>query len=529
VSAVDESGLPESRDDGSSRGRAGTIFRNFSSLALGKVLGDACTFLFFVVVSREFGREGIGLYSFAIAFTAFFAAFAEFGLYQLTVREVSRRRSETATYFGGVLTLRLWLTLATAGVLAAVTVAALPRDRWATVLLIGAFQLLNKLYDGFAAVYVAHERMTVAGVLEFTLRSGTAVAGLLVIASGGGLLAALAMLPLANLIQSGVGYLLVRRDFGVPRLQPSIPALRALARNAAPYTLSSILYPLTQRTDVVVLGLLLTASDAGVYNVAYRIIYLTFFLPYFGGLAVFPIASRLYPHALSDLRQLYQRSMRVTVLLAIPVAAGVWLVAPELVPLLFGPEFRDSVMVLRMLSPLLVLAAFEVIVGPFLTAIDRQAQRTRAEWAAAAVNVICNLALVPAFGMHGSAVAALGSETVMVALFLWFGRDVLGSSLPWSRIAVATVGVTAFLVPLAWWHPLPLWAEVPLATLTYIAVLALVPAIRADEGRLAVRMAFGAAGRSHVPSHSARIAGGSRPAAASNPAGPLDDAQPPQR
>ena len=94
MSAVDESGLPESRDGGSSRGRAGTIFRNFSSLALGKVLGDACTFVFFVVVSREFGREGIGLYSFAIAFTAFFAAFAEFGLYQLTVREVSRRRAE---------------------------------------------------------------------------------------------------------------------------------------------------------------------------------------------------------------------------------------------------------------------------------------------------------------------------------------------------------------------------------------------------------------------------------------------------
>lgn len=529
MSAVDESGLPESPDATAPRGRAQTILRNFSSLALGKVLGDACTFLFFVVVSRKFGREGIGLYSFAIAFTAFFAAFAEFGLYQLTVREVSRRRPETATYFGGVLTLRLGLTLATAGLLAAVTVVALPRDRWATVLLIGAFQLLNKLYDGFAAVYVAHERMTTAGALEFTLRAGTAVAGLLVIAAGGGLLAALAMLPLANLIQSGVGYALVRRDFGRPRLEPSVAALRTLARDAAPYTLSSILYPLTQRTDVVVLGLLLTASDAGVYNVAYRIIYLTFFLPFFGGLAVFPIASRLYPHALDDLRRLYQRSIRVTVLLAIPAAAGVWLVAPDIIPLLFGPQFQDSVLVLRILSPLLVLAAFEVVVGPFLTAIDRQAQRTRAEWVAAAANVIGNLALVPAFRLHGSAVAALVSETVMVALFLWYGRDLLRTALPWSRIAVAVLGATAFLVPLEWGHPLPLWAEVPLAALIYIAVLSLFPAIRTDEGRLAVKMALSSAGRSHDPSHPARVAGGSRSAAAPNATGPLDDSQPPQR
>jgi O-antigen/teichoic acid export membrane protein len=40
------------------------IFRNFSFLIVGKTLGDVFTFILFVLLSRAFGQEGIGQYSF---------------------------------------------------------------------------------------------------------------------------------------------------------------------------------------------------------------------------------------------------------------------------------------------------------------------------------------------------------------------------------------------------------------------------------------------------------------------------------
>ena len=59
---------------------AGNIMRNFGFLTVGKTVGDCFTFLMFVIISRAYGQEGIGQYSFAIAFTGFFAIFADFGL-----------------------------------------------------------------------------------------------------------------------------------------------------------------------------------------------------------------------------------------------------------------------------------------------------------------------------------------------------------------------------------------------------------------------------------------------------------------
>ena len=54
------------------------------------------TFVLFVVLSRTFGQDGIGQYSFAMALTGFFGLFGDFGLYNLSVKEISRGASSTA-------------------------------------------------------------------------------------------------------------------------------------------------------------------------------------------------------------------------------------------------------------------------------------------------------------------------------------------------------------------------------------------------------------------------------------------------
>ena len=70
--------------------RGGRIFRNFSFLTAGKLVGDGSTFLLIVVLSRVFGQEGIGWYAFAMAFTGFFVVLADFGLTPFSIKELSR-------------------------------------------------------------------------------------------------------------------------------------------------------------------------------------------------------------------------------------------------------------------------------------------------------------------------------------------------------------------------------------------------------------------------------------------------------
>ena len=72
--------------------KAGKILRNFGFLTTGRILGDLFIFVLFVVISRKFGKEGIGNYSFAIALTGFFMILASFGLTKLSIKVMSCRQ-----------------------------------------------------------------------------------------------------------------------------------------------------------------------------------------------------------------------------------------------------------------------------------------------------------------------------------------------------------------------------------------------------------------------------------------------------
>ena len=60
--------------------------------------------------ARYLGAEGYGILSFALAFTGIFAVFSDFGLNQLTVREVSRNRSASQKYLENITLMKLILT-----------------------------------------------------------------------------------------------------------------------------------------------------------------------------------------------------------------------------------------------------------------------------------------------------------------------------------------------------------------------------------------------------------------------------------
>jgi len=458
------------------------IFQNFGFLTMGKVLGDVFTFLLFVVLSRVFGQEGIGQYSFAIALTGFFAVFADFGLYNLSVKEMSRHTDVLGEYYGRVFSLRLILSVTVLLVLLFVLLfLPFPRETRLIITLIGAFQVIYTLVDGLAAVFVAREDMHLAGLLEFSLRMVTALAGIAVVMAGASLVMALAMFPAVTCVYVLVAYGIVARKYGSPRLAMSWSYLTRTLREAMPYALEFLLYQLSARVDVVSLGFFLGTATAGVYNVAYRVVFFFMILANFTGLAVFPLASRLYVTSRKELETLYHKSLNLIILVALPAASGIWLVAPDLIKLIFGEAFAESAMVLRYLAWLIFLAFLRSLIGTFLTACDRQVERTKSQWVVTCVAILANVFLIPTIGIKGAAIATLISETLLVILFAVRLRRVLGWPQIGSRLAMSGVATVSFCLPLAFFSSLPLVVVILAAIPLYVGTLLLFKDIRRNE------------------------------------------------
>jgi O-antigen/teichoic acid export membrane protein len=465
------------------------IFQNFGYLSAGKLLGDLFTFFLFVALSRVFGQEGLGYYSFAMAVGGFLLILSDFGLYSYSVKEMSRMQDQLEIYYGKIFTLRLLLSLAVILVLLLILPwIPLSAEMKLILLLLGVQQVLYSLVDGFSAVFVAREEMYLAALLEFSMRAVGALAAIAVIFLGGSLVFSLAMLPLVTLFQVGASYWAVKGRYGSPRLGLSKDFGIHILRETFPFALSRLLGQLATRLDILLLGILIGAAATGVYNAAYRVVFMLMIISFFASLALFPNASRLYVDDRQELARFYQRSMSMIVLAGLPISAGIWLIAPSLVRIIYGSGFAESGIVLRFLAWLVFLSFLNNTLGMFLTACDRQTTRTRIQWIVVWVNGAGNLLLIPLIGLRGAAIVTLFSESLLVILLLLQLKKVLGWPQIGSRVLMSATAVAAFCVPFFFFFDASIFVVVPSSVILYSGVLALFKDIRMNEGRKLISM-----------------------------------------
>ncbi len=476
----------ENRQESERRSSGRKIFLNFAFLSTGKILGDGLLFLLFVTLARWFGTEGLGMYSFAIALTGFFAAVSDYGLFQFSVKEISRRQGpEGRELTSDILCLRVVLSAGVFLLLLAVSFfLPLSFEEKLIINLVGLYQVLYRIAEGIGAVFVAHEDMHYAGALEIFSKALIALPGIAAAVVLRDLVVTVAVLPAMTLVVLALcGRVLWRKYGGLSWWRPWSAILRT-GREAVPYALSKMLAQVYLRTDVVVIGFMLGSAAAGVYNAAYRLVFFLLVIPQFASFAMLPVTSKLYERSAEKLKDLYSRALNRNIIIGLPAAAGLCLIAPQLIGMIFGEEFGESVLILRLLSWLLLLMCVKSVLSIFLISCNREVDRTRSQWTAAWMNVLGNLVLIPLLGIRGAAITTLVSDGVLVFLLAYR----LGTILAWpqvgARVAIGVLGAIAFYVPFTLLPDVPLLLVIPSSVAIYVMVILLFKDIRETEGRM---------------------------------------------
>lgn len=458
------------------------MFKKFSFLTLGRTSGDISYFLLFILIARTFGQESIGHYSFAMALAGFFVVFADFGLYYLTIKELSHTNDSFEVSFSSIWSLRILLSVCVLASLVLLThFLPLPTPAKPLIVLIGISVILGAVVDGFSAVFIAHGDMKRAGLLNFFHRVTGTTAAILVLLSGGTLYTAVSMLPIMTVLHCGGAYYLSTRSFGPHKLARSWSSVFNKLRVAIPYGFSELLGQMAIRTNIVLLGFLLGTTEAGTYNVAYRIVLGLLSIQVIVGITLLPTASSLHQQDKNQLVGLYHNSLSLMVVLGLPTSCGIWLIAPDLIHLLFGQGYSQSIPLLRILAVLIFLFSLRNVLGTFLTAVNLQSERTRREWYGAIALVGGNLLLIPILGVMGSVIATIASEVFLLVLFVVPLHSILG----WPQIGQAMgrsgVACTIFLLTFSFFSSSLLIAKILGSVILYFVTLFLFKDVRQNE------------------------------------------------
>jgi O-antigen/teichoic acid export membrane protein len=448
------------------------VARNTAAQAFGKAAVLAAGAASIAIATRYLGTAGYGSFALALALVQMLGVLADAGLGTVVVREISRDPRDAAELVGTALVLRLLLGVAVVG-LAGLLSLALPYapDVRVAVLIAGVPFLLGLASSTLTTVFQARLEMGRAAIAEVAGRLASVAALAAVVAADLGFLAVVASTAVGAAVTLAATVALVR---GLAPVRPGRRRRRELLVAALPLALMLAVNELYFRLDIFILSLFRPFAEVGEYTLAFRVFELLALFPAIVMTSAFPLLSRHVRRRHDLAARVVDASADLFVAVAVPIAAGGLVLAPELVRLLAGDAFGGASTPLRLLLCAAGAAWLSGLLGYVLIAADRPRSLLVLSTAALTANLSLNLALVPAYGPVAAAAVALGCEGLLLAGGWWLVRRDLGLTprlrLLW-RVLVAAAAMTALLL---WLRDLTLAVLVPAGAALYVAALAAV-------------------------------------------------------
>lgn len=406
----------------------------------------------FILIGWRYGPEDAGIYTLGVTFLLILNV-ATRGMDDLIIREsaqVPQDAEQLLLRFG---LLRLGLVALLYGGLAVLLFWGLGYSVYASsVILIMALV-------AFPETLMAIAQSILVGLGDFKTPSWviglTNVAKLVlgaVIALNTG---SLTMLAWSAVVSYGIGALFMLRklvatlDLGAQVRWPNFATLFDDLRTSLPFMGITGLVGTEGQMDVILLSLFRSEGAVGWYGAATTITSSFAILSQAYRQSVYPAMARFVVGVESltgagqsqgALYRLYGSSLRYLAILAFPMAAGTIVIAPTLIPTLFGPAFEPTITIVQILSIGVPLGFLTVPNSRLIFANDQQRYSLIFVAISFVINIMLNLLLVPYWGGAGAAVARTASMLLLLLCSYYFVQTrLLNENAPmnsiWTQIA----------------------------------------------------------------------------------------------
>jgi O-antigen/teichoic acid export membrane protein len=442
---------------------------------------------FAALMLRILGPDAAGKYYFAVTIWIWLDIFTTFGLNILLQREVAKDRALGNRYLTNTTVLRLILIAVAVPILGAFIGARqltrpLAGDTIAAIVLLAVGLLPGSLANGFTAVFNAFEKMEYPAAITTVTTVLKVVLGTLALLLGLGFVGLAGLSILINVITAAILlYLLIRHCFR-PRFELDFSLQRWMVGLSWPLMLNNLLSTFFFKIDVALLETMRGNTVVGLYSVAYKFLDALNILPASFTIAVFPIMSRYAASAKDSLMRAYLLSVRLLVIVALPIAIVTTVLAEPLVYLLGGSQYLPhSRIALQLMIWSIPVGFINSVTHYVLIALNQQRFLTKAFALGLAFTVVANVVFIPVYSYRASALIHLFSELALLLPFYYCLRRHL-APVPWGRLlwrpalAAALMGGLMGLL-----RDTSLLLTVPLGGLVYFLALILLGTFSEEE------------------------------------------------
>ncbi len=414
-------------------------------------------FVFAMFYLRVLGPAETGSYSTAIATAMIFEIIANYGLDILLVREVSQDRNQASRYLFNTSILRIGAAFV--GIIPIVILVQatnlfsnpLTTAEIIAILLIMLGMVFSGMSKGVTSLFYVHEKAELPAAVTTLTTIMKVGFGVVVLLLGYSFIGLAVVSIISNVITLVVLLLLAQQNFTLPGPWKVDWGLqKRMVRLGFPLMLIHLLQTIFISIDVYLLRIMLPDGEevVGWYNSAYKWFNALQIVPSFFTLALFPIILREIERSLEAARRMYTLSLKLMLLLALPIAASTTFLATMLVAIVAGPEFLpQGAIALQIVIWAIPIGWLNSVTNYVLIALGLERMQAHAFTIAVAFNIIANLIFIPQFSFVAAGVTTILSEVVLMIMFAYYLRKKM-TGVNWWQLLAKPLALTAVIVPI---------------------------------------------------------------------------------
>ncbi len=445
------------------------------------------TSVLFIFIGRMLGPADAGLFTLGIAYYTIIVALSTFGLHELLVREISPRRDESGRYLLNYLLIRLFITaLLYAGLLAFLQLDLPYSDEAKTVILIMALGVFPEaVFSLCQALFSAHELLFVPTIGAFINSAVTIGLGFWLLFNEGQVTSVAWFMPIANM----AGLLIF--PIALVWLFKRVPQSAAISFSwsftrvqlgfTPGFILLGIFATLNFQADTFIISMLLPEEDLGFFGAAQTLVTGFLLIPAAIRMALYPIMARYRQEDERKLAQVYRKSGQYLLILGLPLAVGVTLLAEPLIVLIYGADFLPAVPVLQLMIWAVVVVVLTIPVARMMLVYNYQSAAGWTRGIGMGASVVLNLLLIPVFGIVGAGLARVLASLVYFLLIYLFVHQRIVKSEP-NRSYLGPLAASLVMAVAVWpLREMPLPIPIAVGAAVYLALIVLLGVFTAED------------------------------------------------
>lgn len=393
------------------------LITNTMSMFIAQGIQPFLSILLVFIIGRTLGPEIFGKYTIIFQIFSIFQITCSLGLKTLLTREVAIEKENVNKYLVNGSLLSIPASIFNIGIVALALIFLNYESDVATGTYVIALSLiasaLTDVFSGILSGFEEIKKLAYAWIIFLAMKTFLSISVLL---AGYGLFALILVHVATKFIQSAIIYLYIFKLIGKPKLEIDINLWKKLIRMGWSLALLAISVSLFWRIDAIMLSKMVSNEQVGNFGAAYKIFHFMLMTVRSFSFAFFPMISSMYVNRERDFRKACRKAIRYLTILVLPITIIISFSSPQLMPILWGDKFDNSIVaqVLQVMSWSLIPFAVTEVFGSALIASRNQMIHVILNIIVLIIKIILNYYLTLKYGVVGPAISTL------IALFILF-------------------------------------------------------------------------------------------------------------